>query len=323
MHFICGVNNAEDLVLIPRSEWIIGSGLAAPDQPGSGGLVLINAQTHVATKATLKIAGELSSPFTRCPGPLDPAAFSAHGLNIRETAPGRSRLFVVGHGGREATEIFDVTSRANAMPTIEWVGCIPAPPNNSYMNAVVGLHDGTIISTQFLSGTAKLQDIFKGKVTGAVYIWRPGGNYEMLHGTELAGANGVEITPDEKQLFVAVTGTGVVLRYDLANMDKPPVSIQTHFRTDNLRWAPDGKLLLAGPAFRGPAFDPSCDPMAGSCGGGVPVVASLDPRSLAVHEIYHGPAEPDFKFISTGLIVGNTLWFGTHTADRIGYVELK
>ena len=37
------------------------------------------------------------------------------------------------------------------------------------------------------------------------------------------------------------------MRYELADTTKAPLAIKTDFRTDNLRWGPDGKLLLAGP----------------------------------------------------------------------------
>ena len=324
MQFICGVHNAEDLAQVPGTSWIIGSGLATPGQPGSGGLVIVDTRSHTAAKAVINVAANPQPPFLGCPGPLNLSAFSAHGLNISRLAAGRLRLFVVGHGGREATEIFDVATQGSSAPKITWTGCIPAPPDSSYMNAVVGLADGRVISSQFLFGQAQMKDIFQAKITGAVYIWSPGGEYKMLPGTELAGANGVAVTPDDKYLFVAATGTGVVSRYELADTQKTPTIIHTGFRTDNIHWGPNGRLLLAGPAFRGTVLDPSCDPVVSSaCAGGTPVVAELNPVTLKLKEIYHGPAEPDLQYLSTGIIVGNTLWFGTYAADHIGYADLK
>lgn len=319
LRFICGIYNAEDLVQVPDSDWIIGSGLATDDRPGSGGLVVIDGHSHIAAKAAIDIDAKPQDPFLACPGPLKLVEFSAHGLNILPLAPGRSRLFVVGHGGREAIEIFDVIHRDGGAPQITWKGCILAPPDGA-MNAVVGLVDGRIISTQFTSGQYTIEDVLQGTKTGAVYVWKPGSEFERLRGTELPGPNGVEVTPDGKYLFVAVTGTSSVLRYELADTQKAPVALLTRdFRTDNVRWGPNGRLLLAGPARAA-----NCDLHALlTCIAGAPVVGALDPTSLKLTDVYRGPPEPFFQYLSAGLIVGNTLWLGSFMADRVGYVESK
>lgn len=310
LSYICGLRTPEDLVQVPGTNWIIASGFAASNAPG--GLALIDGDAKTGARVPFATAAK---PTAGCPGPLDAAKFSAHGLNIRAAGRGKARLYVVGHGAREAIELFDVVSGKDR-PTITWVGCIPAPAGARF-NSVVPLKDGRVIATDFTHEGFTTADAAMGKITGAVYLWRPGGTFEKLPGTDLPGPNGVEVSPDEKQLFVAVTGTSSTLRYELANTAKAPIAVKTEARTDNLRWGPDGKLLLAGP---GP--DLTCKAEPGKVCGQAPGVLALDPKTMTVTNIYRGPAEPGFPGTSSALIVGKTLWFGSYQADRVAYTPL-
>lgn len=312
LQYVCGVSRPEDLVQVPGSDWIIASGLVDPGQAG-GGLTLIDARSRRAAKAALS-PGRARAPFQACPGPLDPSRFSAHGLNIRPAGAGRATLYVVGHGGREAIEVFDVDTRDGA-PKIAWAGCIPAPAG-AQMNSVAALADGRVAATDFYHAPMTMTDALAGRNTGAVYIWRPGGVFEKLPGTDLPGPNGVEVSPDGEWLFVAVTGTSSVMRYDLAAPQAPPKQVKTAFRSDNLRWAPDGRLLLAGP---GPA--PGCQPAGASCEGAT--VGALDPASLAVTLLLQAPPEPGFPGHSAAVIAGGALWLGSWQADRVAYVPMN
>ena len=55
---------------------------------------------------------------------------------------------------------------------------------------------------------------------------RAGLREDRLHGTELAGNNGIEISPDEKELYIAVSGTQTVAIYNLADTSKPARTIR-------------------------------------------------------------------------------------------------
>ena len=89
---------------VPPADGAVGADV----QPGSGGIILIDGTKHTASKIDVTAGAKAKTPFANCPGPLDPAKFSAHGLNIIPQGSGKARLFVVGHGGREAIEVFDV-----------------------------------------------------------------------------------------------------------------------------------------------------------------------------------------------------------------------
>src|SRR4030095_4006042 len=96
--FICGVTNAEDLVLVPNSRWMLASGMA----PGSG-LHLVD--TRAKTLKNIYGAGAAATRADRtkyagCPGPLDAKQALLHGLSLRSAAGGRYTGYAANHGGR-------------------------------------------------------------------------------------------------------------------------------------------------------------------------------------------------------------------------------
>ncbi|MDB5439019.1 MAG: hypothetical protein JWM33_1446 [Caulobacteraceae bacterium] len=311
LSFICGLSGApEDLAPVPRSKWIIASGYVRQgDAPG--GLNLINARTHAVRRVALAQARP-RAPFVDCDGPPDSARFSAHGLNLGRAGRSRMYLYVVGHRAREAIEVFDVSNGDDA-PRLTWIGCIRAP-EGAYFNSVVQLPDGALVATDFLHGSATLRDIAEGRITGAVYQWRPGGRFEKLSGTDLPGPNGVEATADGRWLFVAVGGRRSVLRYDLNRLDRPAEEVNPGLRTDNLRWASDGRLLMAGPDLAG------CRPSDLGCFGHL-VVSALDTRTLQVTRILTLDPEPSFSLVSSAILVGDNIWLGSPNGNRAAYVR--
>lgn len=317
VNFICNVRNPEDLVQVPGTDWIIGSGLATANQPGSGGLILIDRRGKTAVRLPAP-AGAARAPFHACQSPPDPAAFSAHGLSIAPAGPGRATLLVVGHGGREAVEVFDVVANGAGAPTVTWAGCLPGP-QGAYMNSVAGpLPSGRIYVTEFYRPPQTMQNALRGENTGGVYWWSPAtGEWVKLPGTDVPGANGVAVTPDEKYLFIAVTGTSSIMRFELGVND-PPTVLRTDFRSDNLRWAPNGRLLAAGP---GPVEEGCVQGAERRCAQG-PVVGALDPATMALTVMKRGPAEPNFPGTSSALIVGDELWLGSYNAQRVAWQVL-
>lgn len=317
LRYVCGLPAPEDLVRVPGTNWIIASSLAEPVNPdnGGGGLALLDSRRRTATEL-VPAAAAPRAPYDGCAGPPDPDRFSTHGLSIRPDGRGRSTLFVVGHGNREAIEVFEVASRGNRAPALTWVGCVPARAG-AFNNSVVGLPDGRIIVTDYLQSPATFEDIDAGRITGAVYVWEPGGVFEKLPGTDLSGPNGVEVTRDLRYLFVAVSGTSSVLRYELAATERPPVVIRPKFRTDNLRYAQGGVLLLAGPRP-----DPTCAADDEQCPE-TSVVAALNPRTLKLTPILEIPPEAAFSTLSSALVVGRRLWLGSAAGDRVAYIRLR
>lgn len=310
VRFVCGVRNPEDLVLIPGTDWIVGSQWVMNVGQGPGGLFLIDRKAHTATKLPAP-AGVARKPFSACEGPPVLARLSTHGLHVRSAGRGKAILYAVGHGGREAIEVFDIRIPRSGPPEVTWAGCIMAP-TGATMNAVAPLADGRVIATDFYDAPLTLGDAQAGRDTGAVYIWKPGGAFSKMPGTEMAAPNGLEITPDGKYMFVAEWGKSIIKRFEVAAPERAPWSMQLTFRADNVRWAPDGRLLMAGP---GPAS--GCAP--GARCPMIPVVGALDPRTLTLTMVKEGPAERAMGAISTALIVGDELWTGSYGGDRVAY----
>ena len=315
LEYVCGVPAPEDLVQVGDSRWIVASSLADPADPDSvgAGLSLIDSKKRTATQIVPEAAAP-RAPYEECTEPPAFDTFSTHGLSIRSDGDGTSTLFVVTHGAREAVEVFEVESAGRRAPSFTWIGCVPAVAG-AFNNSVVGLPDGRIVVTDFLQAPATFEDIFSGAPTGAVYVWEPGGAFEQLPGTELSGANGVEVTPDLRYLLVAESGSSSVRRYQLAATEEPPVVITTDFRTDNLRFAPDGRLLLAGPRP-----DPTCPPDAESCAS-TSVVAALDPFTMDLEIILEVPPEAAFTELTSALIVRDRMWLGSVVGDRVAYTD--
>src|SRR5262249_8392251 len=84
--FICGVVSPEDLVPVPRSEWVIVSGYTG------GAVHLANTRDHstIQVYPTPQPRERIDkTTYASCPGPLDPAEkekFSAHGLAVAQGA---------------------------------------------------------------------------------------------------------------------------------------------------------------------------------------------------------------------------------------------
>ena len=316
LSFICGLQGApEDLVRTPDSDWIIASGYSGGlDGPkGVGGITLIDPKTLTATPARI-VAGKVRPPYSDCSAPPDPAHWATHGLNLRRTGRGKALLFAVSHGDREAIEVYDVAASGKSLPRLTWIGCV-RPAAGASLNAVAPLPDGRIVYTDFVHQPATFRDLMAGKVTGAVYVWTPGKGARKIPGSDLAGPNGVEGSPDGRFVFVAVSATGKVLRFDLKTPDAPPAEAAPGLRTDNLRWGPAGRLLLAGPDLHCLPGDPTCR--------GRSLVATLDPASLKSSLVFSTPIGPAFPWLTSSLVVGNTLWLGTSGIGRVAYAPLE
>ncbi len=316
LQFICGLPAPEDLVQVPGTSWIIVSSFAGidPTKPATGGLALIDTATRTTSTVSIDAASVARAPYDACSAPPRAALFSSHGLNIRAEAAGLSTLFVVGHGDREAIEVFKVDA-STKKPSLSWIGCIPAV-KGAFNNSVVALPDGRVLITDFLHAPATFADLYANRKTGAVEQWTPGGGFKKLPGTDMSGANGIEVSADLRHVFVADSGSAKVLRYELAATDKPPLVIDPGFRVDNLRWSGDGQLLLAG-ANPGPG----CAPADRQCPR-LLIAKALDPNSLALTPLLEVRAMPGFTNLSSALIVGGVLWLGSPEGDRVAHQRL-
>jgi hypothetical protein len=318
--FVCGVKNAEDLVLVPETHWVLSSGMESP-----GGLYLVDSVQKTSKKiyegATEQVRQDTAT-YGACDGPPALENFVTHGLNIRSGENGHSILNVVAHGARETIEVFDVDA-SGAEPTLTWIGCV-AMPEGLAANSVASLKDGSLFATVLMHPGDTFIDVFSGKTTGAVYQWSPGdAGFEKIQGTELPGNNGIEVSDDEHEIFVVSTGLRSISVFSNSN---PSTQLRTtptlDFGPDNLHRTVDGQLITGGPGME----DQDCGELDtenfdivefASCPR-PSAAATLDPQTLAVTPLATAPANPDFSNATMALQVGDEVWFGTFSGDRIG-----
>jgi hypothetical protein len=319
--FICGVQNPEDLVLVPNTRWLIASGMA----PGSGLHVV---DTRAKTVRNLYAAGAASTradgtKYANCPGPLDPKLAVLHGLSLRSAQDGRYTVYATNHGGRESVEVFEIDTRGSA-PMATWVGCV-LTPNGMALNSVAAFSDGSLVATVLILPGKSFADAFAQRNTGAVLQWTPGSPaFQMLPGTELSANNGIETSPDDREYYVVSTTTKRVIAYARNNPGKPlRVAQLKEFAPDNVRWTSDNRLITAGmlddePACGGP---PKTEEGI-RCPRGY-VAVTIDPKTMAVTELARGPATPSYTGTAIAMRVGEELWLGSFNADRLAYRSLK
>jgi hypothetical protein len=276
---------------------------------GSGGVNLI----RVSDKTSMKVYPAASAKdrfdaktYAACPGPPDPLKFTSHGLSL---VPGRGnvhRLFVVGHGAREAIEVFELDARPTT-PVLTWIGCaVAADPIG--LNSVRGLADGGFIASNFLprGGTqAATQQMMTGEKNGELWEWHTASGWKKVPGSDAAGANGLEMAADGKTLYVAAWGSQSFFRLSRGAAKPVRDEIPLGFRVDNIRWARDGSILAAGQ------------------GVGQTVVVKVDPRTLTVKEILKRPAGNGFAGGTVAVEVGDSYWIGSFAGDRIAIVAAR
>lgn len=320
LNFICGLQAAEDLVLVPGTRWLIAGGMTA----GSG-LHVIDTQAKTARSlfgAGVSSARADTAKFAACPAPLDPKQAVLHGLSLRPAQTGRYTLYATNHGGRESIEVFDVDARG-AAPTATWTGCVLMPEKLA-ANSVAAFSDGALVATVLTLPGKTFQDVWAGRNTGVVLMWTPGSKeFRTLQGTELPGNNGIETSPDDREFYVASIGLKRIVAFSRSDPSRPLRFAQLkEFAPDNVRLAGD-RLITAGMIDDEPA-----------CGGAPKkpedircprgwIADAIDPKTMAVTEIARGPAAPPYTGTATAIPAGDNLWLSSFTADRVAYRSLK
>jgi hypothetical protein len=321
VEFVCGPQNAEDLVAVPETNWIIASSMA----PGLG-LYLIDSRAP-AWSALAAEVGHDAATFPGCAAPPDSATLITHGLNIRASTRGHSTLYVVAHGARESIEVYDVDSRG-ARPTLSWKGCVPLPEGLA-ANSVASFADGSLVATVlFLPGTT-FADAMNKKPTGAVFEWSPGdAGFELVQGSELSANNGIEVSADGREIYVASSGLQTIVAFARGN---PTRQLRTTaplpFTPDNVHLAPDGRLLTAGmkndvPECGGPP-SPQHDLERLAACPRPSIGLAVDPATMATTVLIETPTIPTFSNATMVLATGDRYWFGTFSGNRVAHGALR
>lgn len=316
--YVCGPENAEDLVHLKGTPWLIGSG----EQ-----LHLINTQTKSWQPLPVSYpnaAEPIAAPFASCPSVLTDEKRYHHGITVRFHSDRAHELFVVNHDGRESVEVFDLDLDGST-PSARWKGCI-ALGDQYFGNAVAVLPEGGLaISVSF---DKTMPDLFPrmiaGEITGFVFEWHPEAGLRVIPGSRLPSNNGVAVSNDGQYVYMNSSSKGEITRISrntpesaksTALTSKLPVGL-----ADNVHWSPDGTLLVAGHVGGIPvsaACTQSPDPVCAMHSR----VMELAPDNLAILRTIEWPGTDKFGAVTSATKVGDTLWFGTLRGNRVAYMK--
>jgi hypothetical protein len=321
---ICGFQNPEDLALLPDGRTLIVSEYGGLDGERPGAITSFDTETE--TRRVLFRGGDAGAARPEagwgdaaCPG-APSAAFSPHGIHLSRREDGRLQLLAVQHGGRESIELFEIAISASGDPSARWRGCV-IPPAGAYLNDVVALPGGGLATTHMLpreQGAGGVMEGFSAQPSGHVLEWQPTSGFRRIPNSEAAIANGIERSPDGSLLYVNASASGEVVALERASgrmLWRVPIPLP-----DNSTWAPDGRLIVASlvGGFSGTKI---CQTIGGrACPAEFQLVA-LDPATQRT-EVLFRHAGPPMGAATVGLRVGNAIYAGSFSSDRLLKISL-
>ncbi len=324
LQFVCGPKNAEDLVAVPGTKWLLASGMT-----DGAGLTLVNTSDgayRVAYPGPNPRAAH-DAKYPDCAMPPNAATFVTHGLNLKPGTGNHSTLYAVAHGARESIEAFDVDASGKE-PALTWQGCVPMPEGLA-ANSVASFADGSLVATVLLMPGKTFGDSIAKKPTGAVFEWSPGKHgFELIKGSELPGNNGIETSPDGKEIFVVSSGFQTIVAISHANPTKQLRTTRAlPFTPDNVHRGLDGKLRTAGMANDVPECGGTPGPQhdlskLGSCPRGT-IAMEIDPQTMKDTLVVQTQTNKAFSNATMVLVQDGQFWLGTFSGDRIAHGPLR
>jgi hypothetical protein len=304
--YICDLVVPEDVVNLGSTGLVLVSGHRAP-----GNMYLV---TPADGRPLELIHSDMFSQqhdaemFPDCPGPLNTESFDVHGISPAEIAPRRFSLYTTSHGEREAIEVYEL-DLTGADPSLTWTGCVLLS-QGGYHNAVIRLGDGGFVATYMRDQDVSNADVQPGQITGHLVEWQPGGEPQTLAGTEMSLPNGIDVSADERFLYVAASGTNELVRFDRSQMPMAMVTAPLPIRPDNFHWDTDGNLLSAGAK---PA-DPTCAGPGCATAGWSAI--EIDAQTFDVTVLGGADADAAMQRVSAAIRLGDEIWVGSNL-DRI------
>ena len=169
--------------------------------------------------------------------------------------------------------------------------------------------EGGFIATDFLARGIDAEGrgrMLAGANNGALWEWHTGKGWTKVAGSEASGPNGLELSKDGKTVYVNAWGSQSFLRLSLGQAPAKRDMVQLDFRADNVRWAPDGSLLITGQGGAGQAQTTR--------------IVKINPETLRVTEVLTRPNTPEFGAGTVAIQIGRELWIGSYRGDRLAVV---
>lgn len=310
--FAEGVWHPEDLVRLEGTPWIIVSAMRSVR--GKGALLAVPVDAA-------KPAFELEWRPAAEAGRRGADAFDPHGIDVRMIRGGVFELLVVDHGGGEAIDRLTIETESGR-PLVVAGTRIVKPPGTSG-NAVAFEPGGGFVMTSMFDPRDPdiLRKFAAAEVTGGVWRWSGSEGWRRV-GPDLSGANGIAVAPTDGTILVSEWAARRIWR--LAETGEVEASADVDFLPDNLRWADDGTLLLAGQAARPEAVF-GCEARGEACPLAYAAVR-VAPASLEITpllRVSHAEAlAAGFGGATGALQVGAELWIASFTGERIARFPL-
>lgn len=318
----CRFKNPEDMALLPDNKTLIISQFGGLYGEIPGSLVFYDTKTkelkpaYAGSESTSE-PGETLWGDVACPSPPD-KSFSPHGIDMERLPSGDLRLLVVNHGGRESIEFFQVNEDQESY-SLRWQGCAIAP-EDAHFNDVVNLRGGGFVVTHMMSrSTNIIWHLIIGKLlgmdTGFVYEWQNTNGFNKISGTDGGMPNGIEKSHNEQFIFVNLNFHSKVLKVDrLAQKLVSEVAIS---KPDNITWDSNNDVLLVASHTGSFSQQIPCDPIEPVVCGYAFEIVGLEPNKMQKTEILLQNEGPPMGAATVAIPVGNSLYIGTYTGDRI------
>ncbi|MDD9889604.1 MAG: hypothetical protein OXU30_04595, partial [Gammaproteobacteria bacterium] len=285
--FVCGLINPEDLYQVPGTDWVIASGRISDY---AGPIYAVNINNHQVEEIyphNAAIPDFNQNIYSECPGPI--LVFQPHGLTLREGNNGNHTLYVVGHGEREAIEVFNL-DMSSEIPGLSWTGCIPAPEGTRRINSITALPGGYLGATNF------------DTAGGQLWEWHPSTDWIEVPGSSMPGPNGLVSSADGEWYYVGGWSDRALVR---VSRGKSPVEVNlipVGFNVDNVRWGNDGRVIAAGHITRCPDVNP-CELSAAR-------VAKVHPSTFAVEQLVDYKGNGFFNVGTVAIDADDEIWIG-------------
>lgn len=306
--FVIGIKNPEDMFHLASTRWVLVTTWFEP-----GRLSFVNIDSP-ARGTAINWSAKAES------GRISGTQFSPHGLTARLRPDGRFDVLVLDHGGKEEAVDKLLVDVSGETPSVVDGQRILLPQGTSG-NAVAFMpDDGFVVTSMFdPKDSSTATKIAEGRPTGGVWRWQPSNGWSRI-GPQLSGANGIVVTKDGTHLLVNEWSARRIVRLSINGDTEATRSVD--FLPDNLRETEDGRILIAGQdATAGCLFSPKANE---PCSRGY-VVGVVDPVSLTVETLIakddRHAADDGFGSATSALAIGNDLWVGSFTGDKIAIFE--
>lgn len=321
LQHICGLNNAEDMIAVEGAPWVLTGNMGDKSWQG-GGFYLVSTRDRSVRAVKPDFSRPKEALYRECPGAPDPEKFNVQGVSLRNEGAGKHTIYTTNNGGRRSIEVYELD--VSSAPRITWKGCVIAPPPLS-LNSVTHLPGDALAVTVFANAedpTARPR-AFEGLPSGFVLEWSPNAGWSTIPGSEFSGNNGIVASADGKWLYVAGYAGLSVHKLSRGRVPYQRQAVRVGFLADNIRWTPDGKLLVGGHAA------PLADVSLGCNGTDLVVcpvatgVALVDPATMKAQTLLIEAPTRSFGAGTVAIVVADELWIGSLRSQRIATIKLK